>query len=522
VRAPRYLYIGPTAEARALWEAAAGAGAVEADPDLWALHDIRAGIPTVWPETADAFVPQMANMQRIDGVSFHKGCYTGQEVVARMQYLGKLKRRMYLAEVSATRRARATPPPEGRRRVDRRGQQLRAGPGADRRCPPERTGPVGDADRRRDLGGGARRATTRRRRPGAAGSGPGLRLRRRRLTRSGRRRGDDGPRYVATGLHLAAPSSRPNPNLGGDSVRRRFGGCPDRRLRLRRRRAHGARRDPPRPARRSICSTSPIPATPPTVSNRSPGCCERAERITDFLIERGAKAIVIACNTATGVAAAQLRAHYDLPIIAMEPAVKPAAGRTESGVIGVLATSGTLASEKFEALRGRFHGPIQVLTQPCPGLVELIEAGDFQAGALRALLADLVLPLVERGADTLVLGCTHYPLVRGLIADIAGPDVTITDAGAAVARQVRHRLGEAGRLRVGADPGRERFWSSADASAPAAALIGSLWRVLSGTSTGERRWRLHAWSATRRFAAHALPSPPRASEYGIAFRCAEA
>jgi folate-binding protein YgfZ len=96
---PRYLFIGPAADAQALWEEAADAGAGEANPDLWALYDIRAGIPTVVPETADAFVPQMANMQLIDGVSFHKGCYTGQEVVARMQYLGKLKRRMYIAEV---------------------------------------------------------------------------------------------------------------------------------------------------------------------------------------------------------------------------------------------------------------------------------------------------------------------------------------------------------------------------------------------------------------------------------------
>ena len=96
---PRYLFIGPAADARALWAEATAAGASEANPDLWALHDIRAGIPTVVPETADAFVPQMANMQLIDGVSFHKGCYTGQEVVARMQYLGKLKRRMYIAEV---------------------------------------------------------------------------------------------------------------------------------------------------------------------------------------------------------------------------------------------------------------------------------------------------------------------------------------------------------------------------------------------------------------------------------------
>jgi hypothetical protein len=94
---PRYLLIGPAESARAAWEAAQAAGAVPANPELWALHDIRAGVPTVLPETSDGFVPQMANMQLIDGVSFHKGCYTGQEVVARMQYLGKLKRRMYIA-----------------------------------------------------------------------------------------------------------------------------------------------------------------------------------------------------------------------------------------------------------------------------------------------------------------------------------------------------------------------------------------------------------------------------------------
>jgi folate-binding protein YgfZ len=95
---PRYLYIGPAETAKALWQDAAAQGAVETHADLWTLQDIRAGIPTVLPETADAFVPQMTNMQLIDGVSFHKGCYTGQEVVARMQYLGKLKRRMYIAE----------------------------------------------------------------------------------------------------------------------------------------------------------------------------------------------------------------------------------------------------------------------------------------------------------------------------------------------------------------------------------------------------------------------------------------
>lgn len=100
---PRYLFVGPLASARALWETLAAAGAECADADAWALADIRAGLPTVLPATSDAFVPQMANLHLIDGVSFHKGCYAGQEVVARMQYLGKLKRRMYLAEVEAAR-----------------------------------------------------------------------------------------------------------------------------------------------------------------------------------------------------------------------------------------------------------------------------------------------------------------------------------------------------------------------------------------------------------------------------------
>ncbi len=201
----------------------------------------------------------------------------------------------------------------------------------------------------------------------------------------------------------------------------------------------------------------------------------RAGRVTDFLVAQGAKAIVIACNTATGAAAAHLRARHALPIIAMEPAVKPAAACTRSGVVGVLATSGTLKSDKFEALRGRFHGAVEVLTQPCPGLVELIEAGDFGAAALRALLTDLVLPLLERGADTLVLGCTHYPLVRGLIQDIAGPGITITDAGGAVARQLRHRLSDTRLLRTGPPAGHVRCWTSAPAPATAATIIRRVW-----------------------------------------------
>jgi glutamate racemase len=201
---------------------------------------------------------------------------------------------------------------------------------------------------------------------------------------------------------------------------------------------------------------------------------ERSVAITEFLIGQGAKAIVIACNTATGAAAAALRGRFDLPIVAMEPAIKPAVGLTRSGVVGVLATSQTLASDKFETLRGRFDGHARVLVQPCPGLVERIEAGEHDGDSARALIADYVRPLIAQGADILVLGCTHYPLARVQIQDIAGPGVTITDAGAAVARQLRVRLEQCHGLSTRDETGTERFWSSGQPDT-ARAMIGTIW-----------------------------------------------
>jgi glutamate racemase len=141
----------------------------------------------------------------------------------------------------------------------------------------------------------------------------------------------------------------------------------------------------------------------------------RSLAISEFLIGQGAKAIVVACNTATAAAVSELRARYSLPIVAMEPAVKPAVARTRSGVVGVLATSQTAASHRFVQLLGRFNVGAEVLVQPCPGLVERIEAGDLDGGTTRALVADYLTPLLEQGADTLVLGCTHYPILTPLI-----------------------------------------------------------------------------------------------------------
>lgn len=187
---------------------------------------------------------------------------------------------------------------------------------------------------------------------------------------------------------------------------------------------------------------------------------ERSREISRFLIDHGAKAIVVACNTATAAAIQTLRHELDIPIIGMEPAVKPAAAATRSGVVGVLATTGTLKSAQFAALLEHYGKNIKVVTQACLNLVECIEGGDLDGEATSALVVKYVTPLIEAGADTIVLGCTHYPFVKPLIAEIAGPDVVLIDTGEAVARQVRHRLEEAGLLAVAGASGTVRAWTN--------------------------------------------------------------
>lgn len=181
--------------------------------------------------------------------------------------------------------------------------------------------------------------------------------------------------------------------------------------------------------------------------NKSPEFIrERSLQLARFLAEQGAKAIVVACNTATAAAIATLRNHFSLPVIGMEPAVKPAAAATRSGVVGVLATSGTLKSAQFAALLESYGKNVEVVTQACHGLVECVERGELESAATRALVAEYVQPLLAAGADTIVLGCTHYPFLRSLIEAEAGPSVTLIDTGEAVARQVERRLREAGLL----------------------------------------------------------------------------
>ena len=189
--------------------------------------------------------------------------------------------------------------------------------------------------------------------------------------------------------------------------------------------------------------------------------CARSLAIAEFLLAQGAKALVLACNTATAAAISELRGVYpQVPIIGMEPAVKPAAAATQTGVVGVLATTGTLKSAKVAALLDRCASDVRVMTQPCPGLVEQIEAGALSSIATRELLNGWVRPLLAEGCDTLILGCTHYPFIKPLLRELLPSNVSLIDTGAAVARQLRRVLAEHELLASGsAQPA--QFWSSA-------------------------------------------------------------
>ncbi len=166
----------------------------------------------------------------------------------------------------------------------------------------------------------------------------------------------------------------------------------------------------------------------------------RSIAITRFLIGQGADAIVVACNTATAAAAHTLRVKFKLPIVAMEPAVKPAVAATVTGVVGVLATVGTLESARFAALLEKYAGHVKILTQGCPGLVEQVERGDLHSLEARKLIERYTAPLLAHGADTLILGCTHYPFLAPLIREVVGTNITLEDTGAAVARELKRRI----------------------------------------------------------------------------------
>ena len=163
---------------------------------------------------------------------------------------------------------------------------------------------------------------------------------------------------------------------------------------------------------------------------------ERARTITEILLGLGADIIVVACNTATAAAIATLREEYPaVPFIGMEPAVKPAALGTETGVIGVLATAGTLKGSKYLKTRGQFEDDVRIVEHVGEGFVELVENGILEGPEAYETVKASLQPLLDAGADRIVLGCTHYPFLRPVIEAIAGPGVQVIDPAPAVARQ---------------------------------------------------------------------------------------
>ncbi|MEW6446354.1 MAG: glutamate racemase [Pseudomonadota bacterium] len=170
----------------------------------------------------------------------------------------------------------------------------------------------------------------------------------------------------------------------------------------------------------------------------------RAHTVVDFLVRQGVKAVVLACNTVSVAAAASLRAVHAFPIVAMEPAIKPASMSTRSGAILVLATSYTVGSPAVERLCREFGTNVRIVLQACPGLVELVERGALTSPQTDSLLRAYLQPGIDAGADTIVLGCTHYAFLSERIARLSGPGLSIIEPSDAVARQLRSRLADMG------------------------------------------------------------------------------
>lgn len=185
-----------------------------------------------------------------------------------------------------------------------------------------------------------------------------------------------------------------------------------------------------------------------------------AQAIVSFLLAHGCKIIVVACNAASAAALHYLRERFQVPIVGMEPAVKPAAQETETKVVGVIATPATFQGELFASLIQRFASDVTVLEGVCPGLVEKVEAGGVDDPQTEAILRRCLEPMAEKGIDTLVLGCTHYPFLTPTIERIVGPGVKIIDPSPAVARQTQRVLAREGLLSDAHRPGHYTFYTT--------------------------------------------------------------
>jgi glutamate racemase len=188
---------------------------------------------------------------------------------------------------------------------------------------------------------------------------------------------------------------------------------------------------------------------------------ERGLKLAHFLVDRGVKAIVIGSNTGTAGSAEAVRSALSIPVVGIEPGIKPAVAASRTRVIGAIVPAAVGESDRLASLLDRFGSDVQVFIQPVPGLVEHIEAADTNGPELRRKIADFIRPMLDAGADTIVLGSTHYVFLKPVLTDITGGRVTLIETGAAVARRLRHVLEERGLLATGAN-GRDHFWTSGD------------------------------------------------------------
>jgi glutamate racemase len=185
--------------------------------------------------------------------------------------------------------------------------------------------------------------------------------------------------------------------------------------------------------------------------------------ITRHLLDDGARLIVVACNTASAAALKALRLKFpDVPFVGMEPAVKPASQQTRNGVVGVLATPATFQGELYNTLVEKFARNVRILTGTLPGLVEEIENGNLDGPQTHAILEEAIRPMLAEGADTLVLGCTHFPFVLPLIREIAGPQVNVIDPSPAIARRTKALLQDYGWENPPAEPAAITFTTTGD------------------------------------------------------------
>ena len=187
------------------------------------------------------------------------------------------------------------------------------------------------------------------------------------------------------------------------------------------------------------------------------------DAITRFLIERGCKAVVVACNTASAAALKHLRETFPtLPSVGMEPAVKPAALTTKTGVVGIMATPATFQGKLFKATAGRHAQGITLINQVCNGLADQVEMGKLDGEETEAMLRGYVQPMLDAGADTIVLACTHYPFLLEPIRRIAGEHVNVIDPAPAIARYLQLVLNQQGLLAPAGHKGRHLFYTSDD------------------------------------------------------------